>query len=214
MLRGAWRARVNPMHSVGELPAEQQFVEIWKALEAGVGSARHPFHTGVLATVGSHSGEAEAAEARTVVVRGVYPGRASVLVHSHRDSSKIAEVDRYPGASLLLYDSEGKWQLRLKGRARVHHADGLTAGRWEAVSRDSRACYHAPLAPGTPIPAASHSSETHSSRELSEKQAYESFAVIELELTEIETLFLDHRGHRRWKWDLTGEHPQSQELAP
>ncbi|MFW6215955.1 MAG: pyridoxamine 5'-phosphate oxidase family protein [Alkalispirochaetaceae bacterium] len=199
------------MHRLGDMPGEQQLTEIWNALEEGVASARHPFHTAVLATVGAHCGVAEAGEARTVVLRGVDRGRGSVIVHSHRESGKISQIRRHPGVTLLLYDPEGRRQLRLKGKGEVHLCDTVSAERWNELSEGSRECYLAPHPPGAVVDPEAEGAER---AKLSVEEGYRRFAVIEIRLGQIEALFLDHRGHRRRRWDLEGGEAKGIALAP
>jgi len=200
---------MNSPHDDPELAA------LWDALEAGVAAGPHPFHTAFLATVGAHSEAAVAAEVRTVVLRYLDREQWRMDLHTDLRSPKVAEIEANPAVSLLFYDAPGKRQLRAKGRATVHNQDDLTAERWETVRSQSRECYRAPAAPSSRVEGeADGQSDGGSGELLPEAAGYKHFCVVTVELTELEVLDLNHRGHSRRRWTRRGTGYERWEVAP
>lgn len=200
---------------------DEQLHAVWSALRAGVESAKQPFHTGALANVGSHSGEPFAAEVRTVVIRDVDGDGWSVGINSDLRSPKIKEIESTPGVSLLFYDAPGRRQIRLRGRASIHNRDAKAAERWKTVADQSRECYRSPLGPSTTLSGgATLPGDTTLPADrlrpgsLSDAEAFRNFCFVAITVTEVEALFLDHRGHQRLKWVRTPSGVETVELAP
>lgn len=160
---------------------------VWHLLETGAADSDAPARTLVLATVGVQGG----AEARMVILRGVL--RDENLLHIHTDigSHKIAEIATDPSATLLIWDSGQKLQVRLRSTLAVRPG---TAEEWARVPAPSRRAYGSAPPPGQPI--ASPDDARHGADPAS-------FAVIEARVEEIETLCLSSDGHRRARFRCT-----------
>ena len=163
----------------------------WKLLVGAVASARDPFHTPCLATIGP-----DGPEQRTVVLRYLDPDRRVLACHTDARSPKVREALAHPSCSWLFYDAGRKLQLRLIGRLTVHTESAFADGRWAVSRARSRACYNTGAAPGTPVsqpPQAPPRIEGASS----ERQARSHFAVLSCEVSRFDWLCLDGAGHRR-----------------
>ncbi|SIO53347.1 Pyridoxamine 5'-phosphate oxidase [Rhodovulum sp. ES.010] len=155
---------------------------VWARLEAGprdrAAPARHP----VLATVGTCG-----AEVRMVVLRAAERAQATVEIFTDRRSAKIRDLAAEPRASLLVWDPDALFQIRL--RARFHPLDDPpAAARWDALPAAARALYGAMPPPGTPI----GQPEEHNA-----KADPAAFCALQGMIDEIETLHLAAAPHRR-----------------
>lgn len=117
----------------------------WEELAAGAADRHHPFHLGVLSTIGLDGRP----RSRTVVLRHADAG--VILCHSDARSPTVAEIEANPAVAWVFYDPLQRVQLRVQGTARVHRGcegDPLALDRWQRSSRSSRRCYLAPRPPG------------------------------------------------------------------
>lgn len=175
---------------------ERLHEECWQMLEEGAGSAGHPFHTGVLATVAD-----DGPRLRTVVLRAVDRSGAGLLCHTDLRSAKARQLADGGAVSWLFYDPERKLQLRLRGSGRVHHADAMAEERWSASTPGSRRCYLVSPgpgrrldAPGSTLPAAVRERRPTVAETLPGRA---NFAVVATRVDLIDWLQLTSDGHRR-----------------
>lgn len=173
---------------------DESLAEAWRMLARGAADRRSPFHTPVLATRGLD----DRPEARTVVLRATDSEARTLRFHTDHRSAKVAELARDPRACLLFYDAGHKLQLRVTGRAALHHQDDIAATAWAASRPFSRACYAQPIAPGEAT-----SEPIEAPRQDHEADGYDRFVAVLLRIDAIEWLWLDHAGHRRarFAWD-------------
>ncbi len=193
------------MHHIGDLPSAEQLPAIWSEIVTGVRSGRHPFHQVSLATVRLQANGAATPELRTVVLRDVSPDDWRFIVHTDRRSTKAADITANSAVSLLFYDSDGRWQVRVRGEAALHIDSPLSVARWASVPERSRRCYRTPRAPGSVLAGR----EETGAPAASSSDGAETFAVIEITASEVEALFLDRNEHKRllWKRSSAGEVP-------
>lgn len=170
------------------LDAPAAWAWLTRELLAAAGSARHGFHLLVAATVG-HDGSPDA---RTVVLRHVDPVRREVGFHTDVRSPKVVAIARDARVALHWYDATVRVQVRAAATAVIHHGDAVAAAAWAAAKPMSRACYAAPVPPGTPLagfPAALAPGTADAGRE--------SFAVVTCRFDDLEILALHAAGHQR-----------------
>lgn len=117
--------------------------QAWKRLARGVADRRAAARHLTLATVGLDGG----AEARTVVLRAADRADGMLELHTDRDSEKVAELHGNPAASLHVWDSRVRLQIRL--RVLIRCLQGALANeRWQQVPAVSRWAYGGNPAPG------------------------------------------------------------------
>jgi pyridoxamine 5'-phosphate oxidase len=181
----------------------ETLAEAFRLLARGVADRRHAFHTPTLATIGADG----APRARTLVLRGFDAAARSLRLHTDTRSQKAAELAAEPRCALHAYDAGAQIQLRLLGRATLHHDDALAAAAWAASRPFSRLCYAAAEAPGAlltaPVPAPR------------EGEGRANFAAIVLAFDQVDWLWLDAAGHRRarFTWNASAT-PRAEWLAP
>lgn len=176
-------------------------VQIWIDLAHGALRSAHPYHTPALATIGS-----DGPEQRTVVLRDADADRRRLLCHTDLRSPKVAQLQSNAAVSWLFYDRANKTQLRIGGEARVHHDDEFAQARWERSAPRSRACYHAAEAPSSPTAAPGTGAPLDS--------GFQNFAVVDCRVRVIDWLHLQHDGHLRARFDVSGDAWRSHWIAP
>jgi pyridoxamine 5'-phosphate oxidase len=165
--------------------------EAWSRLTHGVRDRRSPFHTPAVATIGLDGRP----RMRTVVLRGADAGQGTLRFHTDLRGAKVAEVRCDPRVALHAYDPRAKFQVRLEGRASIHFNDLVADKAWEASRLMSRACYATEPQPGTPLDEVGGFDIPSEENEINTGRV--NFCVVLLHVATIETLYLDHAGHRR-----------------
>jgi pyridoxamine 5'-phosphate oxidase len=180
----------------------------WACLTRGVKDRRSPFHTPTIATLGLDGRP----RMRTVVLRAVDVAACSLRFHTDQRGLKSAEIRNDPRVAVHAYDPRGKFQLRGEGIAHLHETDPLAQTAWENSRMMSRACYATQPAPGTAIDAPGAFALPQGEAEIG--TGAQNFSAVVITLESIETLFLDHAGHRRARFDLDPADPQARWLVP
>ncbi|MBO6781963.1 MAG: pyridoxamine 5'-phosphate oxidase family protein [Alphaproteobacteria bacterium] len=178
----------------------------WALLEAGVADRAAAAHTPVLASVDAGG----APQARTVVLRGCDRAARQLRIHTDRRSDKVDDLRANPNAVLHVYAPSEKIQLRLHADASLHTDDRVAVRAWEATRWFSRICYQVTKAPGArlddPGDVAFDADATN--------EGAEHFMVVRLQVTTLEWLYLDRRGHRRARFSWSGEGWSGEWLVP
>lgn len=180
----------------------------WACLTRGVKDRRSPFHTPTIATLGTDGRP----RMRTVVLRAVDVGARSLRFHTDQRGLKSAEIRNDPRVAVHVYDPRGKFQLRGEGIAHLHETDPLAQAAWENSRMMSRACYATQPAPGTAIDAPDAFALPQDEAAIG--TGAQNFSAVVITLESIETLYLDHAGHRRARFDLDPADPQARWLVP
>lgn len=120
--------------------------QVWTRLMRGVQDRRAPARHPTLATV-TPDGRPDA---RTVVLRAVDQGAASLDIHTDTHSAKVAHLRASPFAALHVWDSGAHLQIRLDCAATI--LTGPEAAElWARVPEASRLAYGSDPAPGQPV---------------------------------------------------------------
>lgn len=181
--------------------------EAWARLADGVRNRRSPFHTPAIATIGLDGRP----RMRTVVLREADAGPGLLRFHTDRRGAKVAELRREPRIALHAYDPRAKFQVRVEGSAVIHLVDAVAESAWGASRQMSRACYGTEPEPGTPLD--SFNGFRIPSEEGEINAGRENFCAVLIHVETIETLYLDHAGHRRARFAL-GSTVDSSWLTP
>ena len=180
--------------------------EAFRLLSRGVTDRRSPFHTPVVATIGTDG----LPQARTVVLRGFDPEARVLRFHTDRRAGKVAELRQSPAVSLLFYDARAKIQVRVVGSAQVHHGDAVAEAAWAKTRSFSRLCYRQATAPGVIIddPATGLGEPSD--------DGLVRFTVVRVAMTALDWLYLSVQGHRRARfvWSPDGIGPDASWMAP
>jgi len=125
---------------------EANLDRVWAALMTGAQPGRTPFTVLQLAT----SGLDGAPKVRSVILRGADAERGAVSFFTDVRSAKIEEIRHEPRVSLVGYDEEAGFQIRLEGKATIDTEGPEKAAAWAACRSHTRALFQHPLPSGTP----------------------------------------------------------------
>jgi pyridoxamine 5'-phosphate oxidase len=156
------------------------------ALTAGARDRGAACHVPALATVGPDGAPA----LRSVILRHADAAARMLHIHTDRRSAKAADLARDARAALHAYDPAARMQLRLAGRASLHHDDAIADAAWAASRETSRMTYAVAQPPGTPVPAPMAATRVAIA-------GREHFTVLALRFDCLDWLLLDPAGHRR-----------------
>ena len=173
---------------------EEALRAAFAALEAGALVRHGAFHTPALATIGRDGAPA----LRTVVLRGFDAATRCLAIHTDCRSAKYAELIADPRAVLHGYDAATRMQLRLAGRATLHHDDAIADAAWAASRKTSRMTYATAWAPGTALPA-----PPIAPKDATSGRAH--FAAVMLRFDHLDWLLLDPAGHARARFDWAAD---------
>ena len=180
------------------LPELEQ--DCWDRLETGANKSRNAFHTPCMATL--HQDEVSL---RTVVLRKALAKERELRFHTDIRSPKWQELSLNPAISALFYDAIDRIQLRVKGKAVLHHTNEITAEAWQKTSLSSRKCYLTLFSPSS-FTEESTSGLTddieHENFTVAESESgYSNFGIVSIHVQSIDWLWLNHAGHRRAYFD-------------
>ena len=161
---------------------------------------KSPMHVPVVGTADG--------DLRMMVLRDCTANIGLLRFHTDFRSAKVQRIGAQGSASVLAFDPGAKIQLRLSGPARVEGSGPIADAAWAAASEYARRCYLAVAAPGTPTDEAVSGlpAEVEGIRP-NEQQllpARENFAVLLIEPTSLDWLYLAHDGHRRAQFTRPG----------
>ncbi len=169
--------------------------DVARRLRQAANDRRCPMHTPVVATAD--------ADARIMVLRDF--SNWNLRFHTDTRAPKVAVVEQDPRVGVLFYDKPEKVQIRVRGVARIEREGPVADAAWAQSDNFARRCYLGE-GPGTEAPHASSGlPAAFEGIEPTDEQlrpARANFAVLLVELREIDWFFLAHNGHRRARFDL------------
>jgi pyridoxamine 5'-phosphate oxidase len=178
----------------------------WQLLQRGCTDRRFGFHHPVVSTVDANG----LPKSRVVILREVNDAKNTVRFNADIRTKKWDELLAKPAISMALYDKPEKTQLRLEGTAILHNGNDMAKQAWDASQPMSRVGYCSVLAPGQVI---SGPEVVDLAGSVEDSQAgFTNFGTIEIELQNIEWLYLKAGGNLRAFFNLSAN--TSQWLAP
>ena len=190
--------------------------EAWRLLLEGASDRKSPLHTPTVATVRSDGAPSQ----RVMVLREAIQETRTVRFHTDYRASKVADIKQNLPTSILCYHRDAKIQLRLSGTGRVEHDSTACDAAWNEATLYGKRCYLADPAPGTivetPISGLDPSMEGRKPEAFEVVPARDNFAIILIEIRQIEWLYLAHTGHRRavFAWNEESDQWDGQWLIP
>lgn len=170
-------------------------------LAKAVGDRRSAFHTPVVAT--------SDADARVMVLRGFDADDWTLRFHTDWRSPKVGAIAADGRIGVAAYDKHERLQLRLRGTGRVLSEGHQVDAAWAESSNFARRCY---LGEGPGTKAGGPSSglpERFEGVEPDEDElvpARANFAILLVDIEEIDWFCLAHTGHRRALLTRNGGH--------
>lgn len=139
-------------------------------------------------------------DARIMVLREFDSAAWTLRFHTDTRAPKVAPIAADPRMAVLFYDKQAKVQIRARGTGRVLADAPVTEAAWVAGSNFARRCYLGD-GPGTlaGAPTSGLPSELEGVEPSDEQlePAWDNFAVLLVELVELDWLYLAHTGHVR-----------------
>lgn len=139
-------------------------------------------------------------DARTMVLREFENEAWTLRFHTDIRSPKVAAIAADPRMAVLLYDKGAKTQIRARGTGKVMSEGEVVDRAWEKSINFAKRCYlgEGPGAvstePTSGLPAEFEGVEPDDEQVL---PARPNFAVLLIEIAEIDWLYLAHTGHVR-----------------
>ena len=147
-------------------------------------------------------------DARGMVLREFDEAAWTLRFHTDTRAPKVSAIENDPRMAVLFYDKDAKIQIRVRGNGAVLSDAPVTEDAWEKGSNFARRCYLGE-GPGTlsDIPT-SGLPASFNGVEPSDEQlvpARDNFAVLIVELQELDWLYLAHTGHVRAQFSRSGD---------
>ncbi len=172
----------------------------WAEFERATRERTHAFRQPVVMSVdkeGYPSG-------RVLTLRAVDRQNVRLRFHVDRRSPKFEHWMRQPVIAAVFYDGPAKWQVRVKGLAELHFDDDVARAAWDQTSPMGKRTYLTTAAPGLELDWDSGSSyppglELRRPTPEESEAGYGNFAVVLVEVLELDSLHLAKDGHKRFQ---------------
>lgn len=172
---------------------DEALADVRSRLARAASDRNSPMHMPVVGTADG--------DLRMMTLRECSGDMALLRFHTDARSPKVGLIGSRSPVSVLAFDPQDKVQLRLRGTGRIETEGPVVEAAWAAASAYARRCYLAETAPSSVsegptsgLPAAVEGKRP-SDAELIPARA--NFAVLLIELTSADWLYLAHTGHRR-----------------
>jgi pyridoxamine 5'-phosphate oxidase len=153
-----------------------------------------------------------APRARVLALRAMDPAARRLVFHTDARSDKLHDIAGDPRVAVLFFDREDAVQARFDGACRVHHADPVAAAAWRDVSGLRRTACAVEAEPGSPLDAPQPFGTLRTLQEPDD--AFENFAVLEVEVDAIDWLWLGPEDMRRARFAWLHGHWSSSWVVP
>jgi pyridoxine/pyridoxamine 5'-phosphate oxidase len=171
---------LKPDHSLKDM-RQAVIAELLK----GSVKKNHPFQNTVLSTI-----DGKKTASRWVVFRKLTDQETYLIFTDYR-SDKVSQLKKNAQCALLFYHNRQGLQVRINGKAVIHHEDDLTKKYWPGIKGSSVKNYTTEVAPGTPITKQEEGLKWDA--EFGDKH----FAILEILPEKMDVLQLDRDGHIR-----------------
>lgn len=170
-------------------------------LNEGATNRRSAMHLGTVATAD--------ADARIMVLRAYDAETRTLRFHTDVRSPKCTLIGDGAPVGVLFYDMASKIQMRCRGVGRIEHNTPLADSIWEENTNFARRCYLGEGPGAASDVATSGLPEWIEGKEPTAEQvapARPNFAILLVELDEVDWFYLSNDGHRRAVMNMaTGE---------
>lgn len=157
------------------------------------------------------------ADARVMVLRAFDQAGAVLRFHTDARAPKVAAIADDPRMGVLFYDKSAKVQIRVRGTGRIEAAGPVADEAWLASTNFARRCYLGEGPGGVSQGPTSGLPAEFEGVEPDEEQlipARENFAVLLIDVAEVDWLYLAHTGHVRAQFTRTGENWEGRWVTP
>jgi pyridoxamine 5'-phosphate oxidase len=186
------------------------FSKAFALLDEAARDRHSPMHTPSLASIGRDGQPRN----RIVVLRHFDAPQRCLRFHTDIRSDKFDELTHDPRCAALFYHPDEKVQIRVEGRASLHHHDAIADSAWASSQAMSRHCYAVSPSPGHAIDAGD--AFTIPKGRILSDEGRPHFAAVLIQCDRLEWLWLGSDGHRRARfvWSEGASEPASDWLVP
>jgi hypothetical protein len=183
--------------------------DIARRLSQGASERDCALHTPMIATAD--------ADARVMVLRAFDAERWTLRLHTDARSPKCAVIGSGAPVGLLGYDREAKVQLRLRGTGRIETDTPLADAAWEESTNFAKRCYlgegpgAASDAPTSGLPVWAEGINPSDEQIM---PARANFAILLIELEQLDWFYLANSGHIRAQFARVGDDWEGRWVAP
>ncbi|WKV11536.1 pyridoxamine 5'-phosphate oxidase family protein [Marivirga harenae] len=135
---------------------------------------------------------------RYVVLRKFKTGSKELYIYTDYRSKKISEITENNLVSVLAYDKQRRFQIKLRAKAYIHHQDEIADGHWNSMN-GGKESYNTEFRPGLKMNSLQNALQMKA--DIDDKY----FAVIRLEVAQAEILQLNSEGHIRAQFDFEAD---------
>lgn len=156
-------------------------------------------------------------DARVMVLREFDAQDWTLRFHTDTRAPKVAQIEADPRMAVLFYDKSAKTQIRVRGKGQVLRDAPVTDTAWANGDNFARRCYlgEGPGAlsdaPTSGLPAEFEGLEPSDEQLI---PARPNFAVLLIELEDIDWLYLAHTGHMRAQFVRKGSDWNGRWVSP
>ena len=183
--------------------------DLFQRIEQGARDRNSAMHTPAVATAEG--------DARIMVLRDFDRDRALLRFHTDARAPKVSAIETDRRVGVLFYDRDAKIQIRCRGQGRIEREGSVADAAWAQSTNFARRCYlgagpgEVATEPTSGLPARFEGVEPDDEA-LAPARA--NFAVLLVELTELDWFYLSNDGHRRARFDRVGEGWKGRWIAP
>jgi hypothetical protein len=170
---------------------------------------KNPMHTPVIVTAD--------VDARVMVLRAFDAERWMLRLHTDTRAPKAQAIAVDNRVAAVFYDKGAKIQLRVRGTGRIESQGPAADAAWAASTNFARRCYLGDGPGAASDMATSGLPLEFEGVEPDDEQllpARENFAVLLIDITRVDWLYLAHTGHVRAQFTRAGEGWDSRWVAP
>lgn len=180
----------------------------------GAARRQSPLHTLVVATSDANGQP----DARVMVLRAADRLQSRLRFHTDARADKVALIASSAPVAVLAYHPAEKVQLRLRGRAYIDRSSNEHAAAWAQTPAFGRRCYLGDVGPGQPtdLPTSGLPPDVEGLEPELARTApgIAHFALLIVDLDQIDWLYLANAGHRRARFTRQGSDWHGQWLVP
>jgi pyridoxamine 5'-phosphate oxidase len=177
----------------------QIFANSWQGLTNGDGRINAAFRNVAVSHVAD-----EYVNTYTVVLRKANFNQKQLVFFTDYRSPKVIQIIGNNRLTVCGYNPSTQIQLIFKGLATIHHQDEVALYNWHAEGSKGRKSYLAKPAPSTPVEQADDGLAYLATQPSSgdAPDGYENFAVVVIDIKQLEYLKLSANGNRRMLFTL------------
>ena len=188
---------------------DQVLSDLSERLAQAAGNRKSPMHVPAVVT--------SDVDARGMVLRDFDPDTWTLRFHTDARAPKVAAIEADPRMAVLFYDKPEKVQIRVRGTGRIEREGPVVEAAWSASANFARRCYlgagpgAASDEPTSGLPSEFEGVEPDDEQLL---PARENFAVLLVELAELDWFYLAHTGHVRARFERDGGQWKGRWVSP